>query len=52
MELEDLIGYTASFLGVITFLPQAIKTWRTKETKNISLGMYMISFLGVILWFA
>jgi len=50
MDLKELIGYAASALGILAFLPQAIKIWKTKETKGISLGMYIVLWLGVILW--
>ncbi|MFH1181180.1 MAG: SemiSWEET transporter [bacterium] len=52
MALKELIGYAASILGLLAFLPQAIKIWRTKETKDISLGMYIMFWLGVALWLA
>lgn len=45
-----MIGYAATVFGLFTFLPQAIKTWKTKETKDISLAMYIALWLGVILW--
>ncbi len=48
----EAIGYLATFFGLSAFLPQAIKTWRTKATKDISLGMYAIFWLGVLLWLA
>lgn len=48
----EIIGYAASNLGLAAFLPQAIKTWRTKETKDIALGMYIVFWFGVVLWLA
>mgnify|MGYP001561849916 CR=1 FL=1 len=50
MEFQNWIGYAATVLGLFAFLPQAIKTLKTKETKDISLVMYLIFWLGVILW--
>lgn len=50
MALENLISYTAAFLGLCTFLPQTLKTLKSKETKDISLGMYLIFWVGVVLW--
>ena len=40
----------AGFLTTGSFLPQIIKTIRTKDTKNISLLMYVFYVIGVILW--
>lgn len=50
MELQNWIAYTATTFGLFAFLPQAIKTLKSKETKDISLIMYLIFWLGVILW--
>ena len=46
----ELIGYVAAAFGLLAFSPQAIKTWRTKETKGISLGTYVMFWFGVLLW--
>ena len=50
MEYHTLIGLAAGFCTTIAFLPQAIKTWKTKSAKDLSLGMYSIFCSGVILW--
>ncbi len=46
----DLLGYIAGILVVISLLPQAIKSWKTKSTKDISLWRYIIYTVGLILW--
>jgi len=38
----DIIGYIAGILVMISFLPQLIKTIRTKSAKDISMGMLWI----------
>ena len=45
-----MIGLTAGFLTTISFLPQVIKTWKTRSAKDLSLSMFMIFWLGVMLW--
>jgi len=35
---------------VISLLPQAIKSWKTKSTKDISLMRYVIYVTGLVLW--
>lgn len=50
MELSQLIGLLGGALTTISFLPQVIKTWREKETKDLSLGMYSVFCLGVFVW--
>lgn len=46
----DIVGWMAASLTTISFLPQAIKTIRTKNTHGISLLMYAIFTVGVICW--
>ncbi len=48
--LEEILGYTAGTLTTIAFLPQVLKAWRTRSTKDISLGMFLLFSLGVALW--
>jgi MtN3 and saliva related transmembrane protein len=51
MDLS-FIGFIAAFCTTISFLPQVIKAWKTRQTKDISLPTYMIMIIGIILWFA
>jgi len=46
----EAIGYIAAILTTISFLPQAIKTIKSKDTSSISLTMYVIFTIGVLLW--
>jgi MtN3 and saliva related transmembrane protein len=48
--MSDWVGYVAAVLSTSAFLPQVIKTVRSGETKNISLGMYLMLCSGVTLW--
>jgi MtN3 and saliva related transmembrane protein len=50
MTTPDLIGYAAAALTTGSFLPQAILTLRTRETRGISLAMYSAFTVGVALW--
>ena len=45
-----LIGLAAAFCTTIAFLPQVIKTWRTRSTKDISLVMFVVFTTGIFLW--
>ncbi len=40
----------AGLLTTIAFLPQAIKTWRSKSAKDISLTMFICFCGGIVLW--
>ncbi len=46
----EVIGYIAAFCTTSSFLPQAILTIRTKDTKSLSLSMYSLFTIGVSLW--
>jgi MtN3 and saliva related transmembrane protein len=46
----DIIASIAAFFTMIGYVPQAIKTIRTKDTKGISFWMYLLSIIGVIFW--
>jgi len=48
--MTHLIGIFAAFLTTISFLPQAIKVLKTKNTEGISLAMYAIFSSGVAFW--
>jgi MtN3 and saliva related transmembrane protein len=50
MNLTDLIGYTASFLIMIAFLPQAYQVWKTKSVEDVSFLTYSILMLGAVSW--
>ena len=42
------IGFLAAFCTTFAFLPQALKVWKTKSTKDISLYMFIIFTVGVL----
>lgn len=52
MDLIQVIGIVAGICTTIAFLPQVIKTWKSKSAKDLSLGMFSIFCLGVSLWLA
>jgi len=45
-----LLGIMAGTLTTIALLPQVVKTWRSKSTKDISAGMFSTSCMGLLLW--
>lgn len=46
----QVIGLISAFLTTASFLPQAIKTVKEKDTKGISLAMYSLFAAGVLGW--
>ncbi len=45
-----IIGLIAGTCTTISFLPQVIKIIKTKETKDISISMYIVLATGILLW--
>lgn len=50
METFEIIGLIAATLTTSSFIPQVYKAWKYKSTKDISLVMYLILFIGSVLW--
>lgn len=48
--LPDWVGYCAATLTTCSFVPQAWLTFRTRDVRGISLGMYSVFTVGVALW--
>ena len=46
----ETIGYLGGTFLAVSFIPQAYKTFKTKEINGLSLGTYGIYNLGVFCW--
>lgn len=46
----DLIGTLAAILTTSSFVPQVVRTLRTRDTRGISFWMYLLFCAGVALW--
>lgn len=49
-EISNLIGIIAGMITTSALIPQAIKIYRTKSAKDISLAMFVFLAIGVTLW--
>ncbi len=49
MNLE-IIGFLGGFLVTVSLLPQVIKSYKTKSTKDISIAYTLILITGLGLW--
>jgi MtN3 and saliva related transmembrane protein len=47
---SEFVGLAAAFLTTTSFVPQAIQVLRTRDTRAISLGMYLLFTSGTFLW--
>ena len=52
MTLATIVGFAASFCTTAAFLPQVLRTWRSKSTRDISLPTYLGYSVGLALWLA
>lgn len=52
MSLADVLGTVAGFLTTVAFAPQVWTVWKTRSTRDISLGMYLVFTTGVGFWLA
>lgn len=50
IDQNEIIGLIAAVCTTFAFIPQVMKVWKTKQTKDLSLRMYSIMFIGIILW--
>jgi MtN3 and saliva related transmembrane protein len=48
----DWLGFLAAALTTSSFVPQAWLTFRTRDVRGISLGMYSAFTLGIAAWLA
>ena len=52
MDAAAIVGALATLASTTSFVPQAWKVIRTRDTKAISTGMYAVTVLGFSLWLA
>jgi MtN3 and saliva related transmembrane protein len=46
----ETVGLAAACLTTFSFLPQAIRIWRTRSARDVSLVMYVMMTTGCCLW--
>jgi len=44
------LGYFAGILTVASFLPQVIRSWKTRQTGDLHLGMFVLLVTASLLW--
>ena len=50
MNSVTWLGLLAGCCTTFAYLPQVIRTWRTRSTHDISLGMFSLMMTGIALW--
>jgi MtN3 and saliva related transmembrane protein len=44
------LGIVAGLLTTLAYLPQAIKTWKSRSADDLSWSMLIILSVGIVLW--
>jgi MtN3 and saliva related transmembrane protein len=45
-----VLGLVAASLTTIAYVPQVVKTWKSRSSKDLSLKMLLTFCAGIILW--
>lgn len=48
----DILGLIATAFTTSSFVPQVLRTWKTRDVSGISLSTYVIITIGLALWLA
>ncbi|MFL5479814.1 MAG: SemiSWEET family sugar transporter [Gemmatimonadaceae bacterium] len=46
------LGFVGAFITVTAFIPQVVRTWRTRATRDLSLGMVGLLVTSGLVWLA
>ena len=50
MTITTIIGLVAAFCTTVAFVPQVVRTWKSRSTEDISLGMFGFYSTGIFAW--
>ena len=50
MDTLRYLGFVAGALTVGSFLPQVVRAWRTRQTRDLSLAMFALLVTSGSLW--
>lgn len=50
MRFTPYVGYLAGALTVFSFIPQVLRTWRTRQTKDLSVRTFLLLIAAGALW--
>lgn len=50
MAVLDYTGYVAALCTTSAYVPQVLRVYRTRSTKDISLKMFLVLVTGLCLW--
>lgn len=50
VDFVAVIGLIAAFLTTAAYVPQTLRTIRSKSTKDLSLSTFSMLFVGTLMW--
>ena len=50
MNFAPYVGYVAGALTVVSYFPQAVRAWKTKQVKDLSKPMLAMLVAANVLW--
>lgn len=50
MMFQEIIGYLGGIFIMVSFVPQVIKSYKTKSVDDLSLWMIIATFVGTVFW--
>ncbi|MDE2312039.1 MAG: SemiSWEET transporter [Patescibacteria group bacterium] len=50
MNITAVVGVTAAVLTTSCYVFQVAKSWKSKHTKDLSMGMFLTLLAGTVLW--
>lgn len=48
--MAQAVGFIAGFLATVAFIPQVVRAWKTRSTRDLSLLTIVAFTTGVSLW--
>ncbi len=49
-DLATLVGTLSGAITVLSFIPQAVRAWRTKKTQDLSAGTFVLLVMQAVGW--
>ncbi|HEY4138632.1 MAG TPA: SemiSWEET family transporter, partial [Casimicrobiaceae bacterium] len=49
-ELANIVGSVSGFLTVVSFIPQAVRAWTRKQTRDLSRGTFVLLVMQAAGW--
>jgi MtN3 and saliva related transmembrane protein len=50
VQITPYVGYVAGALTVLSLVPQVLRAWRTKRTKDLSIRTFVLLITAGVLW--